>query len=121
MGEGVARPLLLNDLLHLDENELNRTRVKFNLHGGGVRHIDVFLQNADDVNNDALFWRNETRYFSVGQIAISLIRMTWDTWLLATVKEVTRELGVTNGVNYEGVEIEQYQPFFGRVIVKYHK
>ena len=121
VGDDVARPLLLNDLLHLCEEELSRAKIKFNLHGGGVRHIDVFLQNADDVNSNALFWRNKTRYFSVGQIAISLIQMSWDTWLLATIKEVTHELGVTNGVNYEGAEIEQYQPFFGRIIIKYHK
>ena len=117
----MARPLLLNDLLHLDKEELSRTKVKFNLHGGGVRHIDVFLHNVDDVNNNALFWRNKTRHFNVGQIAISLIKMSRDTWLLATIKEVTRELGVIDGVNYEGVEMVQYQPYFGRVIIKHHK
>ena len=117
----MTKPILLNDLLHLDQGELSRAKIKFNLHGGGVRHIDVFLQNTDDVNNTALFWRRKKRHFNVGQIAISLIQMSRDTWLLATVKEVTRELGVTDGVNYEGVEKEQYQPFFGRVIIKYHK
>jgi len=118
----VTKPILLNDLLHLSQEELKRTKVKFNLHGGGTRQIDVFLRNQDTVNNDALFYRGEsTRYFKVGEIAISLIQMSSDTWLLATIKEVTNELGVTHGVNYEGKEIETYKPLFGRTIIKYHK
>jgi hypothetical protein len=102
--------------------DLKRTKVKFNLHGGGITQIEAYLRNADDVNNASLFWRGEkTRYFNVGQIAISLIQMSWDTWLLATIKEVTRELGVTHGINYEGAEIKEHQPYFGRVIIKYQK
>ena len=39
----------------------------------------------------------------------------------STIKEVTHELGVKDGVNYEGMELESYRPYFGRVIVKYRK
>lgn len=118
----MAKPLLLNRLLHLSQEDLNRTKIKFNLHDGGrTTQIEAYLRNPDDVNNDALFWRNKTRYFDVGQIAISLIQMSLDTWLLATIKEVTRELDVTYGVNYEGIALNEYEPLFGRVVVKYRK
>lgn len=83
--------------------------------------MDVYLRNPDEVNNAWLFWRAKRRYFNVGEIAICLFQLSWNTWLLSTIKEVTRELGVNNGVNYEGVELGDYSPYFGRVIVKYRK
>ena len=42
-------------------------------------------------------------------------------WLLTTIKRVTKDLGISGGVSFEGEEIETYKPFFGRVIVQYHK
>ena len=67
------------------------------------------------------FWRAKRRYFNVGELAICLFQLSWNIWLLSTIKEVTRELGVNNGVNYEGVELDDCHSYFGRVIVKYRK
>ncbi|MCL2047563.1 MAG: GIY-YIG nuclease family protein [Defluviitaleaceae bacterium] len=118
----MATPLLLNRLLNLTQDELNRTKVKFNLHnGGGISQIETYLKNPDAVNISSIFWRQKRRYFNVGEIVISLVQMSWDTWLLATVKEVTRELGVIDGINYDGIEVEACQPYLGRVVIKYRK
>ena len=118
----MQKPLLLNDLLRLNQEELSRAKIRFNQHtGSGMSQMEVYLQNPDDVNSVALFWRTKQRYFNVGEIAICFFQLSRDTWLLSTIKEVTRELGITVGVNYEGEEIERYQPYFGRVIVKYQK
>ena len=57
----------------------------------------------------------------MGHLAICLLRLSWNTWLLTTIKNVTRELGITNGINCEGEEIAEYQPYYGRVIVRYQK
>lgn len=111
----------LNDLLNLSEDDLNRAKVKFNQHNDETSQMNVYLRNPDHVNIDALFWRTKKRNFNVGEIAICLFQLSWDTWLLSTIKDVTRELGVYRGVNYEGVELERYQPLFGRVVVKYRK
>ena len=54
-------------------------------------------------------------------IAINLIRVQGDVYLLTTIKRVTKELDLENNVNYEGEELDRYQPFFGRVLVKFHK
>ena len=117
----MLKPLLLKDLLHFSQEDLNRAKIRFNQHGGGVSHMEAYLQNPDHVNNGALFYRTKQRYFNVGEIAISLFQLSWDSWILSTIKEVTRELGVFDGVNYEGVELEDYQAYFGRVVVKYRK
>lgn len=117
----MQKPILLNDLLRLNQTDLDRTKVRFNQNNGETEPMEDYLRNPDRVNNAWLFWRTERRYFNVGEIAICLFKLSWNTWLLSTIKEVTRELGVKDGVNYEGAEIEQYQPYFGRVIVKYRK
>lgn len=117
----MQQSLLLNDLLHLNQEDLDRTKIKFNQYNGEIEPMEVYLRNPDEVNNVWLFWRAKRRYFSVGEIAICLFQLSWNTWLLSTVKEVTRELGVKDGVNYEGKELNNYTPYFGRVIVKYRK
>jgi hypothetical protein len=116
------QPLLtLNDLLHLNQTDMERAKVKFNQYNGEIEPMEVYLHNPDEVNNVWLFWRAKRRYFNVGEIAICLFQLTWNTWLLSTIKEVTHELGITDGVNYEGAELDNYHQYFGRVIVKYHK
>lgn len=83
--------------------------------------MEVYLQDPELINNQWLFWRNKVRYFRVGQVAICFLRLGYDTWLLTTIKLITKDLGVVEGINYEGFEIEKYKNLFGRVIVKYHK
>lgn len=113
--------LPLNDILHLNQTDLNRAKIKFNQYNGQEEPMEVFRQNPDQVNNDWLFWREKRRYFNVGEIAICFFQLSRNTWLLSTIKEVTRELGVYHGVNYEGSELEAYRPYYGRIIIKYRK
>jgi hypothetical protein len=114
-------PLVLNDLLHLSPSDLERAKVKFNQYNGETEPMDVYLRNPEDINTTWLFWRAKKRYFNVGEIAICLFQLSWNTWLLSTIKEVTEEYGVFDGVNYKGEELADYTPYFGRVIVKYRK
>lgn len=113
--------LKLNDLLNLSEDELKNTKVKFNQWNGETNPIDRYKENPEIINNEWFFWRNKDRYFEVGQIAICFLKLKEDMWLLTTIKNVTKEFNVTNGINYDGEEIKRFKPYFGRVIVKYHK
>lgn len=54
--------------------------------------MELYKQNPDIVNNRWLFWRTKTRYFNVGQIAICLLKLSEDKWLLTTIKEITESL-----------------------------
>jgi len=112
----MQKPLLLNDLLHLDQADLDRAKVKCNQFNGEIEPMDAYLRNPDEVNNSWLFWRAKRRYFKVGEIAICLLQLSRNTWLLSTIKEVTRELGVKDGLNYEGEELKGFHAYFGRVI-----
>ena len=111
----------IDDLLRISASDENKVKVKFNQNDGNDDPMELYLRNPQIVNSQWLFWRNKQRYFNVGQIAICLLKLSYDTWLLTTVKRVTKELGVLNGINYEGEELSEYSQYFGRVIIKYHK
>lgn len=113
--------ITLNDLLRFSEDESKNIKVRFNQHDGHDDPMELYLQNPDIINSQWLFWRNKQRFFNVGQIAICLMKLSNDEWLLTTIKQVTEELNVVNGVNYIGEEIQEYRKYFGRVKIKYHR
>lgn len=113
--------LYLNQLLQISDDNMHKVKVRFNQNNSSENPMELYKQNPDIVNNRWLFWRTKTRYFSVGQIAICLLKLSEDKWLLTTIKEITEEFNVLNGINYAGKELEKYSAFYGRVIIKYHK
>ncbi|AUD65806.1 endonuclease [Tenericutes bacterium MZ-XQ] len=114
--------ILLNDLLNLSSEEIKLYKVKFNqLNREGSNPMDEYKKDPDVIDNQWLFWRETQRYFKVGQFAVSLMRLSYDSWLLTTIKEVTEDLNIEHGINFKGVTVEKYSKYFGRVIVKYHK
>ena len=113
--------ILLKDLLNLPQELFENSKVRFNQNNGYDDPLDLFLKNPERINTQWLFWRSEKRSFYEGQIAICLLKLSSDTWLLTTIKQVTNDLGVYNGINYEGEELSEYGQYYGRVVVKYHK
>ena len=115
------KKIYLNNLLHFDQVNYGDIKIKFNQSNGYEDPMELYQNNPDIVNNQWLFWRNKQRYFYVGQIAICFLKLSYDTWLLTTIKKVTKELNVYEGINYEGEELEEYKSYFGRVVIKYRK
>lgn len=114
--------ILLNDLLCFSESELPTVRIKFNIHNGHTDPLELYKEDPDKVNVEWFLWHDSRRYFHEGQIAICFLRITTDTWLLTTIKKITKELDVPSqgGVGYEATEVDKYRKYFGRVLVKYH-
>jgi len=117
----MGREILINDLLKISEDALYNFKIKFNQWNGETYPMDEYQKDPDMINNQWLFWRNKKRYFDVGQVAVCMLKLSSDTWLLTTIKKVTKELDVMEGINYEGEELDSYSQFYGRVIVKYQK
>lgn len=113
--------IYLQDIFRFSDDNLKKVKIKFNQWNGQTDPLDKYIENHDIVNNEWLFWREERRYFNVGDIAVCLVHMRGNTWLLTTVKKVTKELNKIKDINYIGEDIEVLRPYFGRVIVKYHK
>lgn len=118
----MSSQILLNDLLHIPKEEMKLYKVKFNQpNREGTNPMDEYKRDPDVIDNQWLFWRETQRYFEVGQFAVSFLRLTYDTWLLTTIKKVTEDLDVEHGINFRGLVVESFEKFFGRVIVKYYK
>ncbi len=117
----MSKLIYLNDLLHIEDEILKNTKIKFNQYNGQTDPMDEYKREPEKINSEWLFWRTETKYFKIGQIAICLLKLTYDTWLLTTIKRITKDFNIKNAVNYEGEEMPDYQQYFGRVIVKYRK
>lgn len=112
--------ILLNDLLKIHEDLV---RVKFNIFNGTEEPIEVYKSDPKEINDIWLLWRKETIYFpDIDKLAICLVRIGGDLWLLTTIKRITKILRhVKNGVAYEAEEVAEYKKYYGRVVVKYHK
>lgn len=117
--------ILLNDLLHLSEQDIKRAKVKFNVFNGDVEPINEYKSNPDIVNKEWMLWHKKNRYFSAGSLAIGLVRISGDFWLFTCVLEIDKLLNVSDpevgDIGYEAHDYKDLRKYFGRVIVKYHK
>jgi len=118
---GELGQITLNDLLQFDKEEFDNIKIKLNQFNGIDDPMELYQKDPEIVNTQWLFWKEQRRYFYEGQIAVCFLKLTWDTWLLTTIKRITRDLGINSGISYEGYELEEYKKYYGRVIVKYHK
>lgn len=111
--------LYLEDVFDVD---WDKVKIKFNqINPEGKNPLEIWKQNPEEINNNWLFWENDKNRFQTGDIAICLIKMSHDRWLLTTVKEITKVLPIKNGVHYEGQELKEYRPYFGRLVIQFHK
>ncbi len=115
--------IYINDLLRFDESEIGNIRVKLNIYNGYDDPRELFADESrrDILNTQWLFWRGRgDRYFTTGNIAICLVRISNDSWLLTTIKRVTRDLNVKEGISYEGEELDEYKKYYGRLVINFH-
>ena len=114
--------ITLENLLHLLSLFPNdRIKIKFNQHNGEYDPMDLYKSDPDQINVDWLLWRTKKKYFCENDIAICLLKLDYDTWLLTTIKRITKDYDIINDVNYDAEEIAEFKKLYGRVIIKYHK
>lgn len=110
----------LNDLLNFTDEELHRVKFRFNKWNGVSDPLDEYLQDPERVNTNWFLNKTKNDLFRKGEIGVCMLEITCDTWLMTTVKNIVGVLN-TKGVNYDATEIDRLRPFFGRVVVKFHK
>lgn len=113
--------ITLNDLLRFKKEKFGNIKIKLNQSNGIDDPMELYQQDPEIVNTQWLFWKEQRRYFYEGQIAVCFLKLTWDTWLLTTIKKITNDLDISGGISYEGYELDEYKKYYGRVIIKYHK
>ena len=114
--------ITLENLLHLLSFFPNDIiKIKFNQHNGEYDPMDLYKRDPAQINVDWLLWRRKKKYFYENEIAICLLKLDYDTWLLTTIKRITKDYDIIDDVNYDAEEIAEFKKFYGRVIIKYHK
>ena len=111
----------INDLLKFDSSIIDSVKIKFNQASPESDPLDLYQKDPEIINTEWLLWKEHRRYFREGQIAVCFLKLGWDTWLLTTIKKITKDLNVEKGISFVGEELEAYKKYYGRVIVKYHK
>ena len=114
-------PIKLNNLLQLPD--LYNVKIRFNLmFEDNWNPIETFKNNQTDILLKGQYWNyNKNKSFKEGQIAIGLIRIKSndDLWLLFHIGKVTKDLNILNGMGYEYEVLEEYEKYFGRLIVRF--
>jgi len=110
--------ILLNDLLQLSEAEIANAKIKFNMHNGDKSPLELYQECREELMSWQ-FWNGQKRSFYEGQLAIGLVRIHGNQWLLFDISRITRDLEIQNGVGYEYDRIDRYAKFFGRAIVEF--
>ena len=111
----------LNEILRLDN--LDQVKVRFNLmFDNNWKPIELFKSKQVQVLLDGQYWNySKNKSFKLGQITIGFIKIksNEDLWLLFHIGKVTRDLNKLNGVGYEYEVLNEYEKYFGRLIVRY--
>lgn len=112
--------ILLNDLLNLSEEEINHTKIRFNQSDNiDFNPIELF-KTRDQRLYEGHFWNySKQKSYKKGQIAIGLIKIDIDKWLLFDISLITNDLDIYNALGYEYQKIDKYEKYFGRVIIKF--
>lgn len=111
--------ILLNDILGLTEKEIENTKIRFNKENDDWNPLQLFVTGNGKLMDGQLWNYSKRRSFKEGQIAIGFIRLDSEKWLLFSVSEITRDLNILNGVGYEYKNIEKYQKYIGRLIIRF--
>ncbi|OSG99606.1 transposase [Bifidobacterium adolescentis] len=134
----MSEDIKLNDLLHLTDEEISRTKIRFMTNYNGTEPIKVFRRKPDELNTDWLLSRKrndngkDAEHLHKGENVIGLVRLPEnnDLWGLTCLKRIgdpsecpkeKSEDDDSHYVGYEGEELTEYRKFYGRVIVRYHK
>lgn len=113
------KPILLNDLLGFSEEEMSRTRVKFNTYNGETDPLTLFMEGdkalKERLHKNWLYHVGERDNLKNADIAICLVKIRGNHWLLTTVDDFKKD---ENG-EYTGIPKVEYEQYFGRTIIEY--
>lgn len=117
------KEIQLTNIFNFTKAEKSIVKIKFNIWNGITSPLDEYKLNPEVVNNDWFLYKPPSgkKYFNDGDIAMNFIPLEKNTWLLTSVKRIVKNLDVTNDIGYEAIVISEYEQYFGRLIIKFHK
>ena len=111
----------LNEILRLDN--LDNVKIRFNLmFEHNWNPIELFKNGDIQTMLNGHYWNYKKRKsYKVGQITIGFVKVkpNEDLWLLFHIGKVTKDLDRLDGVGFEYVNLEKYDKYLGRLIVRF--
>lgn len=122
----------LNDILHLDNEEIANSKIELNIRDGITNEffLNRWLTLSEEEKrcgvNNISYWpyQGKNKNYHNGQTVFSFIRMTGDEWLFISAAKINSVPDISEHrapIDEELEIIERYQPLFGRLIMKFHK
>lgn len=112
-------PIKLNDILKMRDVENVKIRM-LTTYASEINPLDFFRSEDNDELMNWLFWNySNKKSYKVGEVVIGLLRLGGDRWLLFNISKIKKDLNVYNGIGFEYEVLNEYQKYFGRVIVQY--
>lgn len=117
----------LNDILQLDN--LNSVKIRLNLSNNSWNAIKLYHENPELLLTGNFHNSTKKRWFKENEIVIGLAQITNNEWLLIDISKILKSHnnfwdGITKSnisTFYEHEQIEEYQKYFGRLIIQFHK
>lgn len=118
----------LNDLLKIQN--LSNVKIRFNIKSNriGFDPIQTYHQSRESILISNYYNSEKKVWFDEGDIVIGLLQMNKeDSWLLFDVAKITKNYhkcsvpNATVNTFYEHETLDEYNDYFGRLIVKIHK
>lgn len=119
--------IMLNDIFKLTEDELNNSKIELNMTdgSGAIPLIDKWLSFDYDTKlngtGNCSYWTSygNQKNFSIGNNVFSFVRMNNDKeWLFVSAAKILDNAPNTHA-RFE--ILEQYKPYFGRLIIIHNK
>lgn len=127
---------MLNDLLHLTDEEIRRTKIRCCTEYNRYNPAEEFKKDPDMFNTEWILSRKKNKdgrgaehlYRGWNVIGLARLPIDKDLWVLTCIKRISNTLdrpeednGAKHYAGYEGEELTEYRKFCGRVIVCYQK
>jgi hypothetical protein len=114
------KKIMLNEILKFEN--LHDVKIRFNLMFNDNWDTTDIFKNADtDTMLNGQYWNYKSyKSYKQGQVTIGFLRLKEkNLWLLFHIGRVTKDLNVFDGVGYEHEVMQDYEKYFGRLIIKF--
>lgn len=123
--------IFLNDLLQMDEQTLGNVKIRLCSQPSQIKNhenpLNVYRKNPSEtigwLLNDNKNMFPEKSIKRGNYIVIGLLKLEDDKWLLFHICKIIKKLDVKNenGLIFEYESLTEYEKYFGRVIIDFHR
>lgn len=117
--------ILLNDIFRLSDADLEHAKVRLNINDRNNpewKPAELYRRGEMKRLLDGNYFNYGNKCYKKGDKVFGFFRLPEDSdlWVLFEVGLVEDDLNVQNGMGYAHKTLEEYAPFFGRLVAEYH-